>query len=150
MNSSDPASISSKLTEVQAAKDEIERNYDDAIRKIQRLELDNDKLEEAKTKLAEDNKLLESSQNDHSSELLALRGQHDTLLSREDQLEDQLARKSAACEAAEREAEEKAGTVNRLNANIDSLESELDKCRAEKADLQNELDEIKKQLDELM
>lgn len=114
------------------------------------MELDFEKVENQRQLLYEDNKKLKDQQNENLLSLQSLRSQHDNLLNREDRLEDTLAKKTARCDEAEKNAETNAKMVDRLNKQIDHLENELEKTKNDKREVQNELDSIKNQLSDLM
>merc|ERR1712117_199273 len=110
------------------------------MRKVQRMDLEYDRLTERASKLEAANQQLSEENREYVSNIRSIEATNNSYMSREEKLEERLAQLQTKYDESERIAESSSAEANKLAKIVSQLEDELEKTRADKNRIQQELD----------
>merc|ERR1712050_588240 len=128
------------LQKLATERDEVDRNYEEIMRKVQRMDLEYDRLQERAAKLESDNNTLKEENREYVSNIRSIEATNNSYISREEKLETRLAQLQTKFDESERIAESSSAEAKKLAKIVSQLEDELEKTRADKNRIQQELD----------
>jgi len=119
------------------------------MRKVQRMDLEYDKLTTRAAKLETTNLQLSDENREFVSNIRSIEATNNSFMSREEKLEERLALLQTKYDESERISESSSAEANKLAKIVSQMEDELEKTRADKNRIQQELDSTMAELDQI-